>query len=167
MILATASTTGAQPFFEGMWAGIRPFVPLLLLMIVIGIVLAAPLPGRGPGWPARRDPWRGFKYESRRSVVARAGGRCEAPVMLVWGRCPKEATEVDHVYPWSRGGATIVSNGQALCAHHNRAKSNRTPAWWYVLGLERRRRSYAPDGCDVRVLARMNAADRAARTRST
>ena len=32
-------------------------------------------------------------------------------------------------YPWSRGGPTVLSNGQALCREHNRSKSNLRPPW--------------------------------------
>lgn len=62
-------------------------------------------------------------------ILARADWRCE------WiedgERCealhgaPGVALEADHVIPWAAGGATIVSNGQALCGPHNRAKSDR------------------------------------------
>ena len=31
----------------------------------------------------------------------------------------------DHVTPWSKGGATDISNCQMLCRTHNRAKGNR------------------------------------------
>ena len=95
--------------------------------------------------------------------MARAAGRCEAGLVLVWGRCRQAATEVDHVYPWSKGGATVVSNGQALCRDHNRRKSNATPPWWYVWSLERRRRAYFPGDADIRVLATMSLKDQAAR----
>lgn len=95
---------------------------------------------------------------------SRADGRCEAAEFVFSGRCSARATEVDHVIPWSRGGPTVESNGQALCRPHNRSKSARVPAWWYLLILERRRRSYFPAGVDVRVVARMRADDRAART---
>ena len=148
-------------------AGIRPLLPYLLILLAIGTVLAAPLPGRGPGWPARRDPWRSFKFEARRHVMDRASGRCEAPVLLAWGRCRNNATEADHIYPWSKGGATVVSNGQALCTHHNKSKGARTPPWWYVLGLERRRRTYFATGIQVRVAAAMSDSDRVARTSSS
>jgi hypothetical protein len=143
-------------------SGIRPELPLLVGLFVLVVVLRFPMPGRGPGWQ-RRDAWRTFKGEARRIVFARAGGRCEATAFLVWGRCRGAATEVDHVYPWSKGGATVVSNGQALCRHHNRAKSSWSPAWWYLVALERRRRTYFPAGVDVRVFARMTEADRALR----
>lgn len=33
--------------------------------------------------------------------------------------------DADHVAAWSKGGATIISNCQMLCKHHNRAKGNR------------------------------------------
>ncbi|WP_367575460.1 HNH endonuclease [Arthrobacter horti] len=113
-------------------------------------VLLCPSPGRGPRSSAR-DPWRTFRFGPRAEVIRRAGGRCEAPVLLVWGRCHEAAVEVDHVYPWSKGGPTIVSNAQALCRGHNRRKGAVTPPWWYVAGLERRRRKYFPAAGSVRV----------------
>jgi len=109
------------------------------------------------------DVLRGFRFDARRIVLGRAGNRCEGPLFVAWGRCQGEAEEVDHVYPWSKGGSTVVSNGQALCRRHNRSKSNQTPSWWYVLSLERRRRQYFPIGDEVRVHATMSASDREAR----
>lgn len=144
--------------------GLRPLLPVLVPLGVLVILLTCPLPGRGPQLLQRRDPWRGFRFAVRRSVMDRAGNRCEGPVFLAWGRCSSPATEVDHIYPWSRGGPTIVSNGQALCREHNRRKSNLRPPWWYVLSLERRRAKYCSKGSDVRVLARMSASEKAART---
>ena len=148
---------------DALISGIRPELPLLLSVLALLVLLRFPMPGRGPGIQ-RRDVWRSFKGEARRIVFARAGGRCEATAFLVWGRCRAAAVEVDHVYPWSKGGATIVSNGQALCRHHNRSKASWTPAWWYIVPLERRRRRYFPSGEDVRVFARMTEADRAIRS---
>jgi hypothetical protein len=163
--VSLTATAGLQPLqlIEALLAGIRPLLPLFAVLLALAVVLGAPLPGRGPGWFARRDPWRGFKYEARRVVLARAGGRCEAASFIAWGRCRQIADQVDHIYPWSKGGATVVSNGQALCAQHNRSKASRTPPWWYVLSLERRRRSYFPDGGDVRVNGSMTDGDRALR----
>lgn len=146
----------------GVFDGIKPFLPIVIPIIVLIIIVAVPLPGRGPGFQ-RRDPWRSFKFEARRVVVTLAGSRCEGPLFFAWGRCGQPAEEVDHVYPWSKGGATIVSNGQALCRSHNRSKSNLTPPWWYVLSLERRRRKYYPAGAAVRVSAAMSTPDKAAR----
>lgn len=151
---------------ENAFIGIKPMLPLLIGVLVAAIVLLAPLPGRGPGFRQRRDPWRLYKFAARRQVFERAGGRCESGVLLFLGRCGREATEADHVYPWSKCGATIASNAQALCRQHNRSKANRRPPWWYVVALERRRRGYFPQGQDVRVSAAMTDADRLARTAS-
>jgi hypothetical protein len=144
--------------------GLRPFVPILVLVGVLLLLLTSPMPGRGPRPFLPRDAWRGFRFAARRTVLTRAGGRCESPMLLGWGRCRENATEVDHIYPWSKGGPTVVSNGQALCRRHNRRKSSLRPPWWYVLSLERRRAGYFLPGVDVRVLARMSADDRAVRS---
>jgi hypothetical protein len=143
--------------------GLRPYLPLVVLLGLLVLLLCLPLPGRGPGMLQRRDPWRGFKFAARKAVMTRADSRCEAPMLLAWGRCQDPATEVDHIYPWSRGGPTVVSNGQALCRAHNRRKSSLRPPWWYVLSLERRRAAYIPPGVGSRVFARMNAEERSAR----
>ncbi|MCR8669998.1 HNH endonuclease [Agrococcus sp. HG114] len=154
----------AGVLLQGMLSGIAPHLPWLVPLVLLAIVLGFPMLGRGPN-STRRDPWRGFKFAARETVLERAGRQCEASLLLAWGRCGAPAVEVDHVVPWSRGGPTVVSNGQALCRAHNRAKGARVPPWWYVLGLERRRRRYFPAGADVRVLAVMGDADRAARAR--
>ena len=146
----------------GIFDGVKPFLPILIPILLLLLILIMPLPGRGPG-THRRDPWRGFKYEARRAVLSMAGDRCEGPILLAWGRCRQPAAEVDHIYPWSKGGATVVSNGQALCKGHNQSKSNLTPPWWYVLSLERRRRRYYPADATVRVAAAMTPSDKTAR----
>jgi hypothetical protein len=120
---------------------------------ILGMI-AFPMPRRGPN-SSNRDIWRGFKYAPRQTVLSRASGRCEGAAFIAWGRCSAPAVQVDHVFPWSRGGPTVVSNGQALCAGHNRSKGAMTPPWWYVLSLERRRRTYFPEGVDARVFAVM------------
>lgn len=150
--------------FDGVMTGLAPIAPWLLILALLVTVLRFPMLGRGPGLFASRDPWRLFKYDSRRLVMDRAGGRCEGSLLFLWGRCSRSAEEADHVYPWSRGGATVPSNGQALCHKCNRAKANTRPAWWYIQGLERRRRSYFPANCDARIAAAMSAADRTLRS---
>lgn len=149
-------------FVSAIWVGLSPTLPWLLPILLAAAALTATLPGRGSK-NASRDPWRSFKFGARAEVMSRADGQCEAPAVVVFGRCSALATDADHVYPWSRGGPTIVSNGAALCRAHNRAKGARNPPWWYVLGLERRRRGYFPDGADVRVSAIASAEDAAAR----
>ncbi|MBC9937015.1 MULTISPECIES: HNH endonuclease signature motif containing protein [unclassified Leucobacter] len=149
--------------FQIIWRTV--FLPNLFWMIpvlVLFILLTAPLPGRGPA-SRRRDPWRSFKFGVRRELMARAGDRCEAAEFVAWGRCSSPATDADHVYPWSMGGPTVLSNGQALCRAHNTSKSSMTPAWWYLRGLERRRAQYFPGGADVRVIAQMSDEERLSR----
>lgn len=153
-------------FIGTVLAGFVPVLPQFAGIVAFLVFMLAPIPGRGPRLSQARDPWRRFKYEPRRIVMERAGHRCEAAAFVVVGRCRDAAVEADHVYPWSRRGATIVSNGQALCRGHNRSKGAMKPPWWYVLLLERRRRSYFPPGADVRVTASMSADDLALRTRS-
>lgn len=145
----------------------RPWLPWLALLLLLLIVLMCPLPGRGPSLFASRDPWRTFKYGARRTVLDRAGNRCEGTLLLAWIRCRERAEEADHIYPWSRHGATVVSNGQALCRRHNRSKSAVIPPWWYVLSLEHRRRSYFQSGSDVRVMGGTTRAEMALHSRTT
>lgn len=147
-------------------SALQAFIPVVPWLTGLGgfwILVACPMPGRGPGFFRRRDPWRGFKFAARAAVMTRAGNRCEGSIVLAWGRCRQVAVEVDHVYPWCKGGPTVVSNGQALCREHNRRKSSMTPPWWYVLSLERRRRGYFSDVSEVKVMASMNSAERDAR----
>lgn len=72
----------------GVFDGMKPFLPILIPFIVLIIILAVPLPGRGPGFQPR-DPWRSFKFEARRVVLTLAGSRCEGPLFFAWGRCGK------------------------------------------------------------------------------
>lgn len=146
---------------------LEPLVPWLIGVLVLTVVISAPMPGRGSISARHRDPWRRFKDGARREVMERAANRCESGLFLAWGRCPDTAEEVDHIFPWSKGGATVPSNGQALCKGHNRSKSNMSPPWWYIVRLERRRRSYFPAGQDVRVFAAMSLVDSEARAPSS
>jgi hypothetical protein len=97
--------------------------------------------------------------------MSRAVIRCESAAFVFFGRCSSAATEADHIYPWSRGGATVIANGQALCKGHNRNKRAMTPRWWYLLLLERRRRSYFPPGASARVSGLLTKEERATHSR--
>ena len=97
-----------------------------------------------------RDRRRSFTPADRRILMARAGGRCEHVGRMGW-RCRARAAHADHVYPYSRGGPTVLSNGAALCAYHNLRKSDRIPPPWYVHRIEQSRRSYSPPGVDPTV----------------
>ena len=121
-------------FSSGIWLVLEPNLGWIISLVVVGLVLAFPMPGRGPN-SLQRDVWRGFKYDARDTVMQRAGRRCEAATFLVWGRCAADAVEVDHIMPWSRGGPTVVTNGQGLWKGHNRGKGSTNPPWWYIFGL--------------------------------
>ncbi len=65
---------------------------------------------------------RGFSDEQRLAIYRRDRQECQI--------CKKDIDwdnyEADHIEPHSKGGKTIVSNGQATCIACNRSKSNRT-----------------------------------------
>lgn len=119
-----------------------PWLIGLLVLLAIGKVVQLGrgiVHGRHP-----LDARRRFSGRERAAILARAVGRCEAHSWLL-GRCRQtEGLQADHVHPHSRGGATSVENGQALCARHNRRKSARVPWDWELARLEQRRRAYVP-----------------------
>lgn len=123
------------------------WVGAVLALLALAKVLVA---------PPTRDTQRLFTTEQRLEIARRAGGRCEA-TGGVGRRCPAPGSQADHVYPWSKGGYTIVSNGQWLCAKDNNLKRATIPSPWYRWRLERRRRGYFPPGSDVRVSWRLPA----------
>jgi 5-methylcytosine-specific restriction endonuclease McrA len=67
-----------------------------------------------------RDPRRGFNRAERAVLGLLAGWRCE-----ICGRDLEQGWHADHAIAHARGGDTDVSNGQALCAACNLAKSAR------------------------------------------
>jgi 5-methylcytosine-specific restriction endonuclease McrA len=78
--------------------------------------------------------------------VVRAGSRCEH-YSWIDGRCRQtEGLQAGHIHPHSRGGATDIPNGQALCRRHNKQKSDRVPSNWQWTRLARRREGYFPPG---------------------
>lgn len=113
--------------------------------VVLAVVATAPMRGRHlRGKGGERHPRRHFDATQRQAILRRAAGRCEAAASLFVGRCRARASEVDHIYPWSKGGATVLANGQALCRGHLRSKGEGVPAWWYMPLLQRRRRIHGP-----------------------
>jgi len=125
-------------------------------VLVIGVLLVAVFGAANhQGGSPQRDPQRLFTTEQKKTIHTRAGHRCEETVMPL-RRCRATSTHADHIFPWSKGGATCLDNGQALCARHNRAKSARVPSRFYVLRLESRRRKYFPSEQQVRVAWRLN-----------
>ena len=73
--------------------------------------------------PAAADPaQRCIHPMLRGAVLHRDGWTCSY--------CGREATEVDHVAPRARGGATAPTNLVAACRPCNKTKGIRTPQEW-------------------------------------
>lgn len=65
---------------------------------------------------------RAFGTSQRAALYTLADGRCE--------KCGAELAEgwhADHIHPWSKGGATDMDNGQALCPSCNLKKGDSPP----------------------------------------
>lgn len=60
---------------------------------------------------------RGFSRLQKRILAWRAGGRCQGCSTVL-----DKSFHTDHVTSYSRGGATVTNNGQALCAPCNLIK---------------------------------------------
>lgn len=157
--LASASTNSSSPtLLHSVWhttwlaATASPIVGAMFVLAacVAGVQLVR-LVIHG-GYP--RDPVRRFTRTQRRAIIARAGKRCEHHSFRR-GRCPETTNlEADHVHPWSRGGQTHLSNAQALCHRHNRAKLARIPFGWQLRALETRRAAYYPPGVPRAIVRR-------------
>ena len=62
---------------------------------------------------------RRFRGKLWDQVMCKNGGRCV--------RCGKPAEHADHIFPWAKGGPTILNNGQPLCATCNLKKGCSLP----------------------------------------
>lgn len=75
-----------------------------------------------------KDERRAFSEAERIEIYRVFEGQCQ--MCLDEGKPEREAYvswsefEADHVIPHSKGGSTIVDNGQVLCRYHNKIKSN-------------------------------------------
>jgi hypothetical protein len=77
----------------------------------------------GPGRRVEISPTaRLFTGATRRAVELR-DRECTHPYCEI----PARDCEVDHVVPFSEGGATIQENGRILCDFHNRLRNQRPP----------------------------------------
>src|SRR5215218_3957724 len=122
--------------------------------VFIVLLLVLSLSRRLRGVTAYKDPERRFSRAQKAETLRRAGGRCEHHHLL-YGRCGEQVRlEADHVHPHSRGGWTDITNGQALCRRHNKAKWTRVPSNRELRQLARRRASYFPPGIPAQVTRR-------------
>jgi hypothetical protein len=69
---------------------------------------------------ARRKRWQAL----RSFVLDRDGYQCK----IRGPRCRRQATTLDHIWPWSRGGTDDPSNLQAACVPCNSSKGATIPA---------------------------------------
>ncbi len=67
-----------------------------------------------------KDQNRIFTPDQRAVIYRRGNGVCAECGIAV----SEDNFEADHIKPWSKGGRTIIANGQILCSHCNHAKSD-------------------------------------------
>lgn len=141
--------SGALYVLEAVLGGIVQH-PWLLVPVAAALLVCVVLASPAGGACTSRDPRRAFSAAERRAAFERAGLRCEHK-SIFWHRCTNTPTQGDHIFPWSRGGRTAMSNQQALCPFHNSRKSGSVPTRMYILRLQCRRRSYFPKGESPRI----------------
>ena len=72
-------------------------------------------------WARRRTKRKPMSRSTRRAVFECDGNKC-----VMCGA--EDRLAVDHIYPWSLGGADVMENYQTLCTPCNARKSNTAPA---------------------------------------
>lgn len=136
-------TLSLSTFFHDVWHGVASMPLLLQVMLGVVVIVSAVRGVRQLMYPPVRSTTpRRFSRADRAAIIARAGGKCEHYTRL-FGRCRANAEHADHVIPHSRGGATTVENGAALCAKHNRQKGATVPLQRTIRATERRRKTYS------------------------
>ncbi len=159
--LASLAHTVLSAVAHGVWQAVTtsPLLGVLAAAVVIAGVARAVRRAMYSSWD--RDDVRLFSRADKRAILARAGGRCEHHFVF-FGRC-KTTTELqaDHIHPWSRGGHTVLANGQALCERHNQEKHAAVPFNRQLRKIERRRLEYFPPG-EIATVRRRAALERSA-----
>ncbi len=76
--------------------------------------------------PAEKDTKQAFSEEQRITIYLKNDGLCQQCLADGLGekeaRVPWSEFEADHVLPHSKGGQTLIENGQVLCRMHNQKK---------------------------------------------
>lgn len=105
------------------------------------------------------DPWRFYKFATKKRVLKRAGYQCEW-VSPEGERCPEvKELSIDHIQPWSAGGWTIEDNAQVLCHFHNILKGGLEPTKAQIREIEKNRKAYFAPGESVKVRWKPNEAE--------
>lgn len=150
-----ASAVSLNPFavFHGRvsWPRLSwPRIPIWVWVCAVVLAVCAVLwllarwPMRSPDNPFDRDPRRRFTSADRDWIRSCTQDRCEHRMLFGLLRCPRVGEQLDHHYPWSRGGATSRRNLVWLCARHNNRKSDRVPSRLSTWLLVRARARYWP-----------------------
>lgn len=69
-----------------------------------------------------KDNQREFDQIQRLAIYRRDNGICQLKIRCNGKKCEWDNWHADHIKPWSKGGKTIVSNGQVACPECNLAK---------------------------------------------
>lgn len=69
-----------------------------------------------------KDPMRGFNHEQRLAIYRRDGGLCQLRLRCDGKKVGWDHWHADHKVAHSKGGKTLVSNGQVACSDCNFAK---------------------------------------------
>ena len=72
------------------------------------------------------DAIRNFTHEQRLAIYRKNEGRCQLRISCNGEKLAWHYWHADHVIPYSRGGKTVVSNGQVACPSCNSLKSDRS-----------------------------------------
>lgn len=127
------------------WADPSLLAPLLLVAAaVFAVWLAFNLPMRAPRDVEWRDTRRAFTDSDREWIDTACQHRCENRFLFGLLRCRRRAEQLDHWWPWAKGGPTVRRNLVDLCAKCNRRKSARTPTRFATWMLYRARLRYFP-----------------------
>ncbi|MGA3065624.1 MAG: HNH endonuclease signature motif containing protein [Tepidisphaeraceae bacterium] len=71
-----------------------------------------------------KDNQRLFSREQRLAIFRRDKALCQVRMKCSGAKCEWDAWEADHVVPWSKGGKTVVANGQIACLACNSSKGD-------------------------------------------